>query len=398
MSFSVRRSNGTILMELPDSTIDRTETSLSLCGRGSSGYAQAFAENWLHLLENFANFQPPRAPIVGQTWYDTSSGTLKVYDGANWRSLAIGGEGSRDHVGSADHATEAEYAAKAGDAGTATLALTARKWTMPRRLRLTGDLIGEAMIDGSEDITIITELSSSLTVASRANRLSTPRKISLGGKLSGEAMFDGSSDITINANIGPSGVDPGTYNEVTVGLDGRVISATNRPEKGLDYIEIVDRKAAGTPGGTTTPGVWAARALNTVVADPNDLRGSNTAFVVNNIITLTTGKWFIVASAPAAGVGGHRARLYNVTNNTVALWGTVEQASVGVDGEPMQTRSLIVGEVQVTGNTQFRIEHLVAALPASGANQALGLSSTFVFGAAHGGPETYTIFRATKLD
>jgi len=67
------------------------ETSLVLPGRTKGDYGQIVLENFLHLLENFANANPPRNPVEGQLWYDTTIGVdqLKVYDGAQW--VAAGG-------------------------------------------------------------------------------------------------------------------------------------------------------------------------------------------------------------------------------------------------------------------------------------------------------------------
>lgn len=69
-----------------DSTIN-TETSLALPGRNQRGYGIAVAENFLHILENFANNTPPENPVEGQVWYDTTPGVedLKIFDGATWK-------------------------------------------------------------------------------------------------------------------------------------------------------------------------------------------------------------------------------------------------------------------------------------------------------------------------
>ena len=37
-------------------------------------------------IENFANSSSPSKPLKGQLWYDSSTGRLKVYDGATFRS------------------------------------------------------------------------------------------------------------------------------------------------------------------------------------------------------------------------------------------------------------------------------------------------------------------------
>jgi Phage Tail Collar Domain len=64
--------------------INTVDTSLSLVGRGYPNYGQKFAENFLHLLENFASPLPPENPIEGQLWYDTSdphNKVLRIMDG-----------------------------------------------------------------------------------------------------------------------------------------------------------------------------------------------------------------------------------------------------------------------------------------------------------------------------
>jgi hypothetical protein len=61
-----------------------TQTDLSFIGKGYAGYGETIAENFLHLLENFANTSAPSRPIQGQLWYDSASSQLKVYSGANF--------------------------------------------------------------------------------------------------------------------------------------------------------------------------------------------------------------------------------------------------------------------------------------------------------------------------
>lgn len=71
------KSNTVVVPDMPPG-INSVDTSLSFVGRGYPNYGQKFAENFLHLLENFANNQPPANPIEGQLWYDTSDPTNKV--------------------------------------------------------------------------------------------------------------------------------------------------------------------------------------------------------------------------------------------------------------------------------------------------------------------------------
>ena len=76
-------NNGTIVVV--DSTIDQS-TSIKFPGRNSTAYGTIIAENFLHILENFASATEPPRPTEGQLWYNTTPGAeqLKVYDGTSW--------------------------------------------------------------------------------------------------------------------------------------------------------------------------------------------------------------------------------------------------------------------------------------------------------------------------
>lgn len=91
MSYEIDRSDKTNYgsITVADQTINQ-ETSLSFVGKNYTGYAKSLAENFLHLLENFAKATAPANPIIGQLWYDTNINNnpaqpqLKVYDGTGW--------------------------------------------------------------------------------------------------------------------------------------------------------------------------------------------------------------------------------------------------------------------------------------------------------------------------
>jgi microcystin-dependent protein len=73
------------IITVEDGTVNR-ETTLGFPGRNTTAYGAVVAENFLHLLENFAATTAPSQPVEGQLWYDSTLGVeaLKVYNGTNW--------------------------------------------------------------------------------------------------------------------------------------------------------------------------------------------------------------------------------------------------------------------------------------------------------------------------
>ena len=74
MAYKLNKTNGSLLVDLIDGTIDINSTSLTLVGRNYTGYGEAFNENFIKLLENFSNSNSPsiytRTTLVGH-WRST---------------------------------------------------------------------------------------------------------------------------------------------------------------------------------------------------------------------------------------------------------------------------------------------------------------------------------------
>jgi hypothetical protein len=86
MAYIINRFSGQQLIALQDGTLDTT-TSVGLVGRNYTGYGEIQNENFLFLLENFANVRPPARPLDGQTWFDTVTKTLNIYNGNDWNAV-----------------------------------------------------------------------------------------------------------------------------------------------------------------------------------------------------------------------------------------------------------------------------------------------------------------------
>jgi hypothetical protein len=87
MSYVINRTNGDILVNLPDGSLD-TSTGLSLVGRNYIGFGELQQENFIKLLENFANTTRPSSALTGQLWFDTSVGSLKYYNGSVFKPIS----------------------------------------------------------------------------------------------------------------------------------------------------------------------------------------------------------------------------------------------------------------------------------------------------------------------
>jgi len=92
MAYEVNKFNNVFLTSVADGTIDTT-TDLRLVGKNYAGYGEVQNENFVHLLENFANNTAPPKAITGQVWFDTQLKKLKFYDGAKFKT-AGGAEAS----------------------------------------------------------------------------------------------------------------------------------------------------------------------------------------------------------------------------------------------------------------------------------------------------------------
>lgn len=194
MSYSILKSDGTLLINLEDGQVDSGTTSVSLVGKNIVNYGSYQNSNFVKLLENFANTTAPGSPMTGQLWFDKNSSILKLkfYNGSTWKSIPALTVASTEPAGSTigemffDTDTNRLYlyngTAQVLIGGTNVVAETAIRLQTPRK-------INGVNFDGSADITITT-----------AN---TEHTLSRGYYLTGgTADFNGSTTSTWSVDVG----------------------------------------------------------------------------------------------------------------------------------------------------------------------------------------------------
>jgi hypothetical protein len=98
MSYTINKTDGTVLTTILDGTTN-TDTGLTLIGRNYTGYGTVQNENFVRLLENFADTVPPSqslsafTPVAGQLWWDNGKNVLNVYNGADFFPVKGGASG-----------------------------------------------------------------------------------------------------------------------------------------------------------------------------------------------------------------------------------------------------------------------------------------------------------------
>lgn len=88
MSYTVTTTAGVTIASIADGTVNTSATSLTLIGKNYAGYGLFLNENYVKLLENFANTTEPLYARTGQLWYDSTNNILKVYSGSLWKPIS----------------------------------------------------------------------------------------------------------------------------------------------------------------------------------------------------------------------------------------------------------------------------------------------------------------------
>jgi len=187
VAYELTRQDGTTLVDLEDGLVDTVSASIKFVGRNVVNYGEIQNENFLHLLENFSNNSAPNAAISGQLWFDSSSLTLRVYDGSVWRQLpkvAVGTTATNQISGDFWYNNNSNQLYVKSNSGYTLIGPNSNANTSNRLLSPVK--INGVDFDGSADITI--------TAA-------TTNSLSAGTYLSGSS-FNGASSVTWTVDVG----------------------------------------------------------------------------------------------------------------------------------------------------------------------------------------------------
>jgi len=88
MAYTINKTDGSILATVADGQVDQLSTDITLIGKNYSGFGESLNENFVKLLENFADTSEPQRPIKGQIWFDSSELKLKVYTGTSFQPVS----------------------------------------------------------------------------------------------------------------------------------------------------------------------------------------------------------------------------------------------------------------------------------------------------------------------
>ena len=98
MPYNINKYNGNLAAVVEDGTVDNT-FDIKLVGKNYAGYGEVQNENFVFLLENFANSTEPAKKTTGQVWYDSANKKLKFYDGTKFRTTGGAEVGTTEPTG-----------------------------------------------------------------------------------------------------------------------------------------------------------------------------------------------------------------------------------------------------------------------------------------------------------
>jgi len=81
---TVKNTQNEVIADISSKEILKDVVSTALIGRGAESYIEDLNQNFIKILENLASEDEPENSLPGQMWFDTSTNTLKLFNGTDW--------------------------------------------------------------------------------------------------------------------------------------------------------------------------------------------------------------------------------------------------------------------------------------------------------------------------
>ncbi len=306
MTYTINKSDGTLLTNLADQTANTSSSSLTLIGKGLLNYGQYEAQNFIYLLENFAKTTAPANPMTGQFWYDKATSKMKVWNGTQWVRAMLGADDSNIIPGL-----------------TFGAGLTVASGTLTANVRSVAGRTGDvtlAIADVAGGAPLASPALTGTPTAPTASAGTNSTQVATTAYVRSQITAD-----TINYTLGngltaPSNVLAvvGTTNRVTVSGAGVDIASTYAGQNSISTLGNVTSGqwnatavpvTAGGTGGTSASEARANLGVLAFNAVANSLSSVGNGILINNAGTATARS--VVSGSPdkisitnGSGVGG----------------------------------------------------------------------------------------------
>jgi hypothetical protein len=381
MAYIINRFNGTQLAIVDDGILDNS-TPLGLIGRNYTGYGEIQNENFVFLLENFANDSPPARALSGQIWYNTTERALKTYNGTSWLSIGNATVSETEPAHSSgglwlNSVTQQMYVSDGttwrlvGPEGVDGFAVTKMTSVKIRDSlgvfkpviisQINGEtttiLSNEAFVINAQDsIPGFSQLSKGINLksdstvngnvqgnADTATRLETTRTIN-------DVAFNGTSNITVTSNTNQP-LKPGDY-ILGSEFNGAFVTTWDIDATPNNQVgKVVARDSTGSFSATT---VTAEEFVGDVLGNVTTVNGTST---FNNIVVDT------IIGNSFSGLSGRATRLETPRLiNTVPFDGT-SNLTLPVPAETLIGNTLAANIVASSLTTLGQLEYLSVEAP-----------------------------------
>jgi len=326
MSYIINNTRGNVVAIVADGTVNTTATDLALVGRALTDYGTYENENYVYLLENFANSTAPLQPILGQLWYNSSTDVLSAYNSANaWSALA-----SQDYV----------QAQKASPAFTGTpTAPTAANGTSTTQIATTAFVLNQ--LGGSNSIVSVGNITGGNLLT--AGIVSAGGSVTSGGNITGGNI---TSVGTISAGGNITGINfvGNVVGNIVGNVVGNVVTTGILSAGGNVY-------GANFVGNVIPPAGGAMSTTGNITG--GNLLTSGTVSAIGNVYGANfVGNVTIPAGSPVSTTG-------NVSGGNISSTGSISATGNITTSNTIIADVVIANTVISTGTTSaFRLPNL----------------------------------------